>query len=484
MIRTRIAPSPTGDLHIGHLRTLLYNYALAKKSDGVFLVRIEDTDRTRYVEGAMERTLDVITDYGLSWDEGPRAGGIYAPYIQSERLPLYKQYAEQLVASKHAYYCFCDASRLEKLRAEQQEKKIPSKYDRKCLALSDNEVRSRLDAGEPYVIRLKMPDNEKIQFTDIVYGDLVFDSSEIDDQVLLKSDGFPTYHLAVVVDDNAMKITHVMRGNDWLPSAPKHIVLYKAFGWEIPKYIHLPNLKEAGANKKLSKRFGAVAATQFLELGYLPEATLNFLMFLGWNPGTEKEIYSVEEFVHDFNIEKLHKTDLVVFDRQKLLWFNGHYIRSLDPADLCTRFKEWQVKYGIKPTIDTSDETKLTRLFALIKERLKTLAEAESLLSYFFNDPDVDITVLTSFTASSERARKILHDIKELYLDSSSWEVSDLDAISHKFVIDNGYKNKEVFMTLRVALTGSLATPPLFDVIHELGKQTVVKRLEKALNLI
>ncbi len=276
-VRTRMAPSPTGEYHIGHIRTVLFNYAFAKAFKGKFIIRIEDTDRERFVEGAVDRILDVIKDYGLGWDEGPRIGGEFAPYVQSERLDLYKKYAIQLVNSGHAYYCFCTPERLDVLRKEQQEQKMPvTKYDKHCSHLSKDEISTRLTKGEQYVIRLKVPENTQIDFHDEVLGDLSINSNDIDDTVLLKSDGYPTYHLAVVIDDHLMHISHVMRGIDWLPSTPKHVLLYRAFGWESPKLIHLPNLKEKGDNKKLSKRFGSVFAISFLEEGYLPEALINF----------------------------------------------------------------------------------------------------------------------------------------------------------------------------------------------------------------
>jgi glutamyl-tRNA synthetase len=315
-VRTRMAPSPTGEYHIGHIRTLLYNWAFAKKNNGKFIVRIEDTDRERYVEGAVERILNVISDYGFDWDEGPKVEGECGPYIQSERLDIYKSYAQTLLDKGFAYYCFCSEERLTKMRDEQKSRGVVStKYDGLCLKLGKEEVGKKLKDNMSHVIRMKVPRNKAVNFKDLILGDLSFPTNDIDDQVLIKSDGFPTYHFAVVVDDHLMKITHVMRGNDWVPSTPKHVLLYQAFGWELPYFAHIPNIKELGAGKKLSKRYGAVSAREFLDDGYLPEALLNFLMFLGWNPGTNKEFYSLEEFIKDFSIDKIHKTDLVSFDK-------------------------------------------------------------------------------------------------------------------------------------------------------------------------
>lgn len=482
MIKTRIAPSPTGDLHIGHLRTLLYNYAFSKKQKGIFLVRIEDTDRNRYIEGSMERTLKVIRNYGLDWDEGPEVGGDFGPYIQSQRLDLYKEHVKKLVESGNAYPCFCTSDRLSALRDEQQKQKIPPKYDRHCMNISLEEANVRIENGEAHVIRLKIPENTEIKFTDVVYGEITFMSSEVDDQVLMKSDGFPTYHLAVVVDDHLMGVTHVMRGNDWLPSTPKHVVLYNAFGWDLPNYIHLPNLKESSSTKKLSKRFGAVKATQFLEDGYLPEALLNFLMFLGWNPGTEKEIYSVSEFVEDFSIDRIHKTDLVAFDRQKLLWLNGHYIRAFSPQELAVRFVHWAGEYGVDHRINPSEERSV-RIIELVQERMKKLSELNELTAYFYNKPLLDKELLIKYALSSERTHAILQSFLELYegVDKKDWSISFLDEISHALLLKKEYKPKEAFMTVRVAISGVTATPPLFDVLEVLGKTEVLDRLKSAM---
>ncbi|HSD98461.1 MAG TPA: glutamate--tRNA ligase [Patescibacteria group bacterium] len=376
-VRVRMAPSPTGEYHIGHIRTVLYNWAFAKKNNGTFLIRIEDTDRTRYVEGAIDRILQIITDYGFTWDEGPGVGGAYGPYIQSERLDLYKKYALELVNKKAAYYCFCTPERLEKMREEQKAKGIvAAKYDKLCLHLSQDDVQKNLDTHKPHVIRLNVLPNKTISFKDVVFGEISVNSNDIDDQVLLKSDGFPTYHLGVVVDDHLMGITHIMRGNDWIPSTPKHIILYDAFGWDLPVFAHLPNLKELGASKKLSKRFGPVSAREFLDAGYLPEALNNFLMFLGWNPGTEKEAYSLDEFVKDFDMAKIHKTDLVAFNREKLDWMNGYYIQNMPDEKLLERLKTYY-----KNDTEVLDVlTTKTAFLSLAKTRMKKLSEFKDLV--------------------------------------------------------------------------------------------------------
>ena len=478
MMRTRVAPSPTGEYHIGGVRTLLYNYALAKKTGGQVILRIEDTDRERHVEGATERLMHVIKDYGLDWDEGPGIGGPYAPYVQSERLDIYKKHALQLVESGHAYYCFCSKERLAQLKAEQTAKGMPAtKYDKRCLALSKAEIEQKLKSNAPYVIRLNVPKNEEISFEDKVLGRVSFFTNDIDDQVLLKSDGFPTYHLAVVVDDYLMKITFVMRGIEWLPSTPKHILLYRAFGWELPNYAHLPVLKEKGATRKLSKRKDSAAAAEFLAQGYLPEAVLNFLMFLGWNPGTQKEIYSLAGFIEDFSVERVHKTDMVVFDRDKLLWTNGVYIRKLTSPEFYAKVVAWAKKYNVDLKTGNADGEYVARVYALIQERVKVLAEVPELTFYFFALPKVDVAKI---------AGKVLAEFMVIAdaCAAQSWDVGTVEAFSRELMKKNGYEAKAFLMTLRYAVCGVAVTPPLYDTFAVLGKERVVARLKRALELV
>lgn len=469
-IKTRMAPSPTGEYHIGGLRTLLYNYAWAKKNDGRFVLRIEDTDKAREVEGALDRIKSIILDYGFDWDEY---------YVQSERVDLYKKHANELVEKGHAYYCFCSAERLEELRKEQREKKMPkTQYDGKCRDLTSREVKNNLESGVEHVVRLKVPQNEPIEFDDAILGKISFNSSELEDLVLLKSDGYPTYHLAVVVDDHDMEITHVMRGNEWLPSTPKHVLLYKAFGWNLPIFCHLPNLKEQGMNSKLSKRYGDVHARVFLEKGYLPEAVVNFLMFLGWNPGTEKEIYSLEEFIQEFDISRVHRTDLVSFDREKLLWYNGMYIRNMQDEELLNTLYEWGTKYGVALHTGSYDDKYNARVLGLIKDRMKTLSDFVPLSNYFYNDPTVQPADLFKYTSDQERGLEILKDFSGILSSQETWKSQNLDDVCHSLIKAKDYKPKEAFMTLRLAVTGSDRTPPIFDILEVLGKEVVISRLK------
>ena len=475
MVKTRMAPSPTGEYHIGHIRTALYNYAFAKKNKGKFVIRIEDTDRERFVEGASDRILNVLKDYGFLWDEGP--------YFQSQRLDIYKKFALSLIKNENAYYCFCSEERLTKLREDQRSSGVSStKYDKKCLFLPKDEVKNNLNKGLKYVIRLNVKPNEIVKWKDEVFGEVEVNSNDLDDQVLLKSDGFPTYHLAVVVDDHLMEITHVIRGNDWIPSTPKHVLLYKHFGWKLPTYIHLPNLKEAGENKKLSKRFGAVFASEFLQQGYLPEAVTNFLMFLGWNPGTDKEIYDIKEFINDFSVEKIHKTDLVVFDRDKLSWFNGYYIRNMLTRDLLKVLKEWSKKYDVDSKVGELGEAYMLKVLELVKGRLKTLGEFTLLTRYFFEKPTVLADSLKKYAIGEEN--EILENYVRLFELIKVWEKTELENKSHEVLEKFGYKPKQAFMTLRIAVSGIEITPPLFDTLEVLGKDEVLQRLNTALKLL
>ncbi len=460
-VRTRMAPSPTGEYHIGHIRTLLYNYAWAKNNKGRFILRIEDTDRERLVEGAVDRILAVIRDYGLSYDEGPRVGGPFAPYYQSERLPIYQKYAKQLVDQGLAYYCFCSKERLEALRKKQQaEGKLPG-YDRHCRNLKPAEVKHKFAANESYVIRLKIPDGEEISFTDVVMGKIKVNSGSLDDQILLKSDGFPTYHLAVVVDDHLMEITHIIRGNEWLSSTPKHILLYRAFGWEPPTFVHLPVFLDPAGEGKMSKRRGSVSARSFLENGYLPEAILNYLMLLGWNPGNDREIFSLEEFTKTFDLKNLNKAN-PRFTFDKLNWFNQQYLRAMDYENLAERLLKFS----------TYNKGEIVRVLPLIRDRLITLKEFDDQAGYFFHPPAVDRKSLSGFKSADrilEHAASVL---------SEKLDGKFLEEKAREYCASHGLKVGDYFMVLRIAITGRTATPPLGEIIQILGEAETIKRLK------
>lgn len=482
-VRTRIAPSPTGEFHIGGLRTLLFNYAWAKKNNGQFLIRVEDTDRNRFVPGATNRMLEVIKEYGFDWDEGPIKEGPYGPYVQSERLNIYREYVDKLIANKNAYYCFCTSERLEKLRDEYQSEGKTFKYDRHCLSLNDSEIKLRIENGDNYSVRMKVPDNETVTFDDLILGEVSIPTNEIDDQVLLKSDGFPTYHMAVVVDDSLMKITHVLRGNEWVPSTPKHILLYKFLGFESPRFGHMPNLKSMGTNKKMSKRDGSVFAIDFLKDGFLPEAVVNHLMFLGWNPGSEREIYTLDEFVKEFDINKIHKTDLVTFNREKLDWFNNYYLLKLSNEEYLNKLKIWSSRFNmpclISEIIAKYSEENVLKIISLIKERITVFSEFDKNVDYFLNNPNVDNLSLGKY---SNDPRKVLLFFSEYLNSENDFSFANLDTKMHGMVKENGLGMKEYFMTLRIAITGETVTPPIIDIISILGKETVINRINNSLS--
>ena len=436
MIKTRFAPSPTGEIHIGALRTILYNYAFARHNNGKFVLRIEDTDQKRLVPGAIERIQKDIADMGLSFDEGP--------FIQTERLNIYNEYIQKLIVSGHAYYCFCTQERL---------KSLNSKYDRHCLKLSKEEIKEKLKNNEPYVIRLRLPDNEVVTFKDAVRGNISFNTKDLDDQVLIKSDGIPTYHFAVVIDDHLMNITHVMRGDEWISSTPKQILLYRYLAWEPPVFAHLTALLDPDNKGKMSKRHGAVFVRQFLEEGYLPEAILNYLMLLGWNPGTEQEIFTMDDFISQFTLEKLHKSQ-PVFDPVKLKYFNGLYIRQKSDEELSKLIPNHDAKY-----------------IPLIKSRIETLKDADELLEFTKKDLD---------------APKELIDIEKVKEIKTILENTNFtfDALQEKFLAlikEKNYKTGDFFMTLRVAICGKKITPPVVESMIILGKDVCLRKINTVL---
>ncbi|MDX9925164.1 MAG: glutamate--tRNA ligase, partial [Ignavibacteriaceae bacterium] len=336
-IRVRFAPSPTGYLHVGGLRTALYNYLFAKRNNGKFILRIEDTDQSRYVEGAVENLINALKWAGLEFDEGPDKDGGFGPYFQSQRLDIYNKYAAKLVEKKNAYFCFCTPERLTSLRDEQKNQNLQAKYDKHCLSLSEAQIKENLNTGMPYVIRLKVPIGEKVVFNDIIRNRVEFDTATIDDQVLIKSDGFPTYHLANVIDDHLMEISHVIRGEEWLSSTPKHVLLYNFFGWELPLFAHLPLLLNPDKTK-LSKRQGDVAVEDYRAKGYSPEALVNFVALLGWNAGDDKEFYYMDELIEKFSLDRVNNSG-AVFDIQKLNWLNTEHFRKLPKENLLNQLK-------------------------------------------------------------------------------------------------------------------------------------------------
>lgn len=467
IVRTRIAPSPTGELHIGTLRTLLYDYALAKKNNGQFIFRLEDTDQKRYVLGSEKRLLEVIKNYGLSWDEGPDIGGPYAPYVQTERLEIYNKYIKELLDKDLAYYCFCTEERLTKMREDQKAVKKLPRYDQYCLNLPKEEIKKNLDNKVPYTIRMLIPKNETIIFEDLIRGKIKFNTNEIDDQVLIKSNGIPTYHFAATIDDHLMKITHVFRGEEWLTSTPKHILLYRYFNWEAPLFAHLTVLLNPDGPGKMSKRSGTTHAQAFLDEGYLPEAVLNFLMLLGWNPGTEKEFFTLEEFIKEFDIQHLHKK-APAFDRKKLDYFNGHYLRQKEDKELFSLFKKFLP--------EASDE-QLNILIPVLKDRIVKLSDLKVQTKFLFEDVKYDKDLLLKKGTSPETAIEMLTKAKEL--------ISDFDNLSEKLlslIKKNNWNTGEFFMVFRVAICGSVFTPPVVECLPALGKEKTIEKIDIAIS--
>lgn len=467
-VRTRMAPSPTGEMHIGTLRTALYAYALAKQNNGQFILRIEDTDQKRLVKGSGERTLKLFKDFGLFYDEGPDIGGPYGPYIQTERLNIYQKYIKQLLDEGHAYYCFCTQERLDEIRAVQKAAhKIP-KYDQYCLHLTKDEVDQKLKDGIPYVIRMKIPENENIVFNDLIRGEIKFNTNEIDDQVLIKSNGIPTYHFAVVVDDHLMNISHIIRAEEWISSTPKHILLYRYFGWEVPQIAHLTVLLDPSHPGKMSKRFGSVFAQQFLDDGYLPDALLNFLMLLGWNPGTEKEVFTLDEFIKEFSIKHLHKKS-AIFDRKKLDYFNGLYIRQKTNEELTPYFKKF---------LPQASPEQVEGLIPVLKERIVKFSDLKESLKFLFEDVKYDRELLLKKGTDPKIAKDMIQkSINMLALDFKTLDFKTL-------ISENSWNTGEYFMVFRVAICGSAFTPPVVDCLPALGQQSTLRKLDIALNLL
>ena len=468
-----MAPSPTGEMHVGSLATLLKNYAFAKKNGGQFILRIEDTDKVREVDGGVEAIQAIIKRYGLDWDEGPGKGGEFGPYIQSERLEIYKKEVQKLIDNGKAYYCFCSKERLAAVKDQQIANKQPPHYDRRCREISKEEARQRVMGGEEYVIRLKVPSDQEIVFTDLLRGEITFDSNLVDDQVLLKSDGYPTYHLAVVIDDYLMKISHIMRGEEWISSTPKHVLLYQAFGWPVPVFAHIPVFLNPDGKGKMSKRKGMVSAASFLDRGYLPEAMLNFFMILGWAKKDQEEVISLDEYIREFEPSDL-SSNSVAFDIKKLNWLNGVYIRKLNSQQL-----EEKITPFVPPDFP---KDKISQVLPLIQERLVTLADFEQLTKFFYGQINYETDLLLKKADSKELVKLELRETINLINSLTNWNLTELEEKTMNLQEEKDWHRGQFFMMLRIAVTGEKATPPLFDTMIVLGKELVLNRLEEALN--
>lgn len=476
-IRVRFAPSPTGYLHVGGARTALFNYLFAKNTGGTFILRIEDTDRTRFQEDSLKEIFESLRWLGLEWDEGPEKGGDFGPYIQSERLELYKAHAQMLLDKGWAYPCFCTSERLEQVRKEKEARKeMHGGYDRHCRDMSKEETQRLIDAGTPYVIRLKAPLEGSISFMDGVRGEIETPVTMVDDTVLMKTDGFPTYHLASVVDDHAMEISHVMRGDEWIASTPRHVLLYKAFGWTPPVFAHLPVILSPDGGK-LSKRKGAASVMDYKKAGYLPEALVNFLSLLGWNPGDDREIMSADEIIKAFGMSKVSAKPSV-FDEQKLEWMNGQYMENYDSAKLLKELESMWAERGL--AVEKFDETYKKRVIELLRVRSKRVTEIAENADYFFKDPEE----FAEQQAKKQFKTAVLPALEKIMERESTWDRASIEALFHSVADESEMSAGKINPVVRIAITGVGGGPDLFDMLELAGRETSVRRIKKAYDYI
>ena len=475
-VRVRIAPSPTGYFHIGSARTALFNWLFARHHGGKFIVRVEDTDRSRYNAEAVPDMIASLRWLGLDWDEGPEAGGEYGPYYQSERLDIYRHYADQLLAQGLAYKCYCSPQRLAAMREEQRKNKLDVGYDRHCRNLTAAQRAEYEAQGIQPVIRFKAPLEGETSFSDVLYGTITVENKSLDDLVLLKSDGFPTYHLAVVVDDHLMAISHIMRGDEWLPSVPKHILLYQAFGWKPPVFAHLPLILAPTGKGKLSKRHGGVEIREFRRQGYLPEAMVNYLARLGWSYDDKTEIFDREGLIRYFDLPGINNSP-ARFSYERLEWMNAYYIRHLAPGDLAQRLVPFMAASGFDVTA-----ADLLPLVPLIQERLKTLADVVAWTDFFFQDDlsyDAELLIGKKMTAAESLAA--LRQARQVLAGLSEFSVEGLEQPLRDLATELGLKAGQLFGIVRVAVTGKKVAPPLFETLVLLGRERCLRRMDRAL---
>ena len=478
-VRTRFAPSPTGYMHIGNLRTALYEYLIAKSQGGKFILRIEDTDQERQVEGAVDVIYNTMRMTGLKHDEGPDIGGEYGPYVQSERMGMYMDYAKELVEKGEAYYCFCTKERLESLKESNAEGAAFAKYDRHCLGLSKEEVQAKLDAGEPFVIRQKMPDSGTTTFSDVVYGDITVENTELDDQILMKADGFPTYNFANVVDDHLMHITHVVRGSEYLSSTPKYNLLYKAFGWEPPVYVHLPAVMR-DAHHKLSKRHGDKSFEDLVREGYVVEAIVNYIALLGWSPSGTQEIFSLKELEENFDMAGLSKSP-AIFDIKKLTWMNSEYLKAMD-FDKYYALAEPKLKEALGDT-----DLDLKKIAALLQKRLETLNDIPGLVEFFKTLPEYGTELYThkKMKTNDEIALSSLEAALPVLENLADWNTTSIHDALMALVGELGIKNGQLLWPVRTALSGEPTSPGgAMELADILGKEESLRIILKGIELL
>lgn len=481
-IRTRYAPSPTGKMHVGNLRSALYEFLVAKHDGGDFMLRIEDTDQERFVEGATEIIYRTLEKTGLKHDEGPDKDGGYGPYVQSERMKtgIYLKYAKELIDKGEAYYCFCDKERLSTLKSEvDAEGKTITVYDKHCLSLSKEEVEANLAAGKPYVIRQNIPNEGTTTFHDELYGDITVDNEQLDDMILIKSDGYPTYNFANVIDDHTMNITHVVRGNEYLSSSPKYVRLYDAFGWDVPVYIHLPLITDEN-HKKLSKRSGHASFEDLLEQGFVTEAIINYVALLGWSPEDNNEIFSLDELIEKFDYKRISKSP-AVFDIVKLRWMNGEYLKAMD----FDKFYEMAKPYLDKAlTVDTLDKKHIAEL---IKTRIEVFPDIAEMVDFFNELPEYDTAMYEhkKMKTDKESSLKVLTDLLPVLENMDDYSNDSLYAALVKYAEDNGFKNGYVLWPIRTAVSGKQMTPAgATEIMEIIGKEESLKRIKKGIELL
>ncbi len=475
-IRARIAPSPTGDPHVGTGYMALFNRAFAHKNGGKFILRIEDTDQVRYNESSVGEIMTALDWLGLTPDEGPGIGGAYGPYVQTQRSALYKEHAEQLVGMKKAYRCFCTKERLDQMRKEQEARKEPPHYDRTCLNLSPEDVERNLAEGKTYVIRIRIPDEGTTSFNDLIRGEIKFENRVLDDTILLKSDGLPVYHLAVVVDDHYMEISHVIRGEEWISSTPIHVLLYRNFGWEPPKFAHMPLMRNVDKSK-VSKRKNNTSLKWYREQGFLPEALVNFLALMGWSMPDGNEVFAYEDVEREMDLGRV-TTSGPIFDLVKLTAINGKHIRMLSDDELYNRLLTY-LPEGI-------DLDRVRQVVPIIKDRLTRLGEFMELTDFFFGPPpDYDASLLVPKKATPEQAKAALQKIHALLENlPEPWTHEEWEAGMRTIAEELGMKAGDVFMILRVATSGRTASPPLFESLEVLGRRETLRRVDEALGML
>lgn len=480
-VRTRFAPSPTGRMHVGNLRTALYEFLIAKHEGGDFILRIEDTDRERYVEGAVDIIYRTLEQTGLIHDEGPDKDKGFGPYVQSERQAsgLYMKYAKQLIESGNAYYCFCDKERLAELKTSVGEDgKEITVYDKHCLHLSKEEIQANLDAGKPYVIRINMPTEGTTTFYDELYGEITVENKELDDMILIKSDGYPTYNFANVIDDHLQEITHVVRGNEYISSSPKYQRLYEAFGWKSPKYVHLPLITDE-EHKKLSKRSGHSSYEDLVEQGFLPEAIVNYIALLGWSPEDNREIFSLDELIEAFDYHKVNKSPSV-FDIQKLKWMNGEYIKAMD-NDIFYEIAMPYIKETIKKDLD------LKKILDMVKTRIEVFPEIGAMVDFFEELPEYSADMYThkKMKTNTDNSLEVLKELLPSLEETDDYSVDGLHELVFEYIGKKGCKNGQALWPLRTAVSGKQMTPAgAFEIMEVIGKDESIKRIKKGIELL